>query len=495
MRRRSLLRAFVLLGAAACGGVHNTHDAAGAVDATVDATIDAPPAAPNADIATTLQCGPNPPVGDGGRAELQLATLDPAAFPDARCNDGSPAVFYFRPYTGAANRNKWVLNLHGGGSCNSAASCAARWCGCSTTVKCPYAEDTTNFDRSNMMGARPPKQSGDGVFLRGGTGVQTNPIGDWNQAEFVYCSSDAWRGTTKGVSFSTVNPMTNDPVTYTIDFLGAKILDADLAWLRHDGAAAPIYTLDGGATAMPDLDDATDVIVTGDSGGGEGTITNLDYIHDLLAAHTTQPSPPIVAGLIDAIVGVDRAPLDYGTYKIPQVRTYDQYLTLRAQGSPVALGARLDESCRSIHATDPRICHDESHVIRNHVTTPFFVRMALRDSQIGGNYVESMLRLPDMVTPLTINNFAVRLHDELTLFGSLGGEEALAKEPGVFAPGCTKHDTIHDNSDTYLTTITDGGGTVHRLMSVFERWRTGAAGATVVITQSPTLDDTQCPNN
>ncbi len=485
-----IVLAVVLCGIVACGGGHHGGVDAAAGDDASDASPDAPPFDTGADIADTLQCGPNDPVGPGNAAEFQLATIDLSVFPDALCNDGTPAVAYFRPYNGEANRNKWLLNLHGGGSCGSGPSCAARWCNCANTTVCPYVETPTGFDRSTMTNERSPMKSADGIFLRGGTGAQTNPLGDWNQVVFLYCSSDTWRGNLKGVTMSATNPVTGEPVTFKLNFLGSKILDGDIAWLRQDGVPGLVYTLGGGSMPMPDLDDATDVVVSGDSAGGAGVIHRLDYMRELLAAHTNNASPPAVSGLIDAYIGIDREPLDYGTFIVPQVRSYDDYLTLKASAT-VASGARLDESCLQQHAADARICHDEMHVIRNHVTTPFFVRMALRDSLIGGGYVEEMLRLPDM-TPLTINNFAVRLHDELAEFDTLAGEETPTKEPGVFAPACTDHDTIHTTLDTYGTTITPMNGTAQRLMPVFESWRIGTGNPPNVLTESLTLDDTEC---
>jgi hypothetical protein len=476
-----------------CGGGHQQPEADAGPHA--DAGVDAAPDDTGADIATTLVCGPTPQVGSGGSAEFQLATIDTTNFPDALCNDGTPAVLYFRPYSGEANRNKWVLNLHGGGSCGSGPSCAARWCNCSDTKTCPYVKEPTNFNRLTMTNASPPQKAADGVFHRGGTGAQANPIGDYNQVEFTYCSSDAWQGSVKGVSLSATNPVTGEQVTFKVNFLGAKILDADLASLRQDGVPALAYTLDGKSTAMPDLDDADEVIVTGDSAGGAGVIQSLDLIAETLKAHNASPGALRVYGLIDAIVGIERSVLDYSTYYVPEVHSYDEYLTLRSMSADEP-GSRKDASCLALHAADPRICADTNHVIRHHVTTPFFVRMALRDSLIGGGYVAEML-LDPMHQPLTINSFALRLHDELTGFAQLSttAEEgdAFTKEPGVFGPACTKHDTIHENGETFSTTITPPNGTPQRVLGVFDNWRTGQGTPTNILTESTTLADTNCP--
>lgn len=485
----------VLAGCGGDGAKHNP-DAAmadAATDAASDGATDAAGDAAmtqEADIATTLQCGPTPATPPL-QMDMQKAIIDTAKFPDALCNDGTPAVIYYRPYTGAANRNKWVLNFHGGGSCSNAAECAARWCNCANTTQCPFTTETTNFDRLTMTNARSATIGGNGVFERGGTGVLANPIGDYNQVEFEYCTSDTWRGNLRGVEFTTPNPKTGASVTYHINFLGAKVADADIAWLRQDGVAGLVYTLGGANTPMPDLDDASDVIVTGDSAGGVGLVFNLDRIRDDLVAHNTSAAQLRVSGLMDASTGPDRSTLDYGTYAVSTVRTYDQYLTWRNQ-SP----GRGDASCLARHMADPRICADDTHVLRNHVTTPFFIRMALRDSQISGNYIAEMLRTPNLM-PITANSFGLRLHDELGTFGSLPSmaEEGglMSKAPGVFAPGCTKHDTIRESTQTFGTTITPAGGSALTLLTVFENWRNASGTPTVLLTESVTLADTTCP--
>lgn len=63
--------------------------------------------------------------------------------------------------------------------------------------------------------------------------------------------------------------------------------------------------------------------------------------------------------------------------------------------------------------------------------------------------------------------------------------------PGVFAPACTQHDTIHDDGEVYGTTITPDGGSALRLFDVFDTWRNGGS-PTAVLTQKPNREDTHC---
>jgi hypothetical protein len=448
-----------------------------------------------ATIRTALSCGPDPDVGPGASSGMQRFEVDTKRFPDALCNDGSGATFYFRPYKGETNRNKWVLNLHGGGTCGSGPSCAARWCSCDSKEKCPFVEEPTNFSRGTMINAGPPIKDANGIWLRDDP-ARPNPLGDYNQVVFDYCSSDAWRGSARAVAFTATNPKTGEPATFSLHFLGAKILDANLTTLRQDGVGPLTFSQGGASVAMPDLDDADEVVVSGDSAGGSGVITNLDYMSELLHAKSTRPLK--VYGLIDAVVGPDMSKLDYGAHVAEQVRSYEQLLALSTK-SPIDPSARHDASCQSWHKANApgteAACNDESHVIRHHVTTPFFVRMALRDSLISRTYIDQGLR-DSAQQPLTVQSWAVILQGELAKLDQLPStaEEgaAMTRAPGVFAPGCTKHDTIHSTPDTFGTTITPAGGSALRLLQVFTSWQSGAQPSSV-LTQSPTLADTVCP--
>jgi hypothetical protein len=300
---------------------------------------------------------------------------------------------------------------------------------------------------------------------------------------------------------TTVNPRTNAPVTFTINFLGARVLDAHIATLRHAGVPGLSYTIGGGAVAMPDLDEATEVIFTGDSAGGFGLMSNLDYLRTTLEAANVNcqgagACPLATHGLLDASVGPEMSKLDFGTFIQPSVRSYQDYLTLWS-AFVFSPGARLDASCEAFHAVDPLICNDVTHVLRHHITTPFFVRMALRDVMIAGDhYIDPGMRNPDL-TPVTLATFARTLHDELTTFANLSGtaEEGsqFTREPGVFAPSCTYHDTIHNTLETFGTTITPPAGVPRRLIGVFDNWRTGSGTPTNLLTESPTRADTTCP--
>jgi hypothetical protein len=207
-----------------------------------------------------------------------------------------------------------------------------------------------------------------------------------------------------------------------------------------------------------------------------------------------------VVGLVDAITGPELQPLDFSTSAGADagVDTYDEYIAATSR-SPASTG-RGDESCRTVHAGDAGICTDVSHVVRHHVTTPFFVRMALFDSLISRSYDELGVRDPalgpfsftDAGIPRT---FGLVLRSELGQFPSLPttAEEgaSMSVAPGVFAPACFKHDTIHTDTEVYGVTITTDAGVTLRLFDVFTAWRNGTQPS-AVLTSSMTLSDTVC---
>lgn len=460
---------------------------------------------PEADIQTALDCGRPMGIGTGGRTgDLELHQVDLGTFPDALCNDGTAAVLHYRPHRGAENANRWVISLRGGGTCGSAESCAARWCSCDGRTPCPGTTVETNFTLDNMSGGGAGGITGHGVMLR--DVASPHSLDDYNHVQLTYCSSDGWSGNARGVTFATTHPRTGEPVTYTLHFLGSRILDADLRILRQDGVAPLVYTLEeGGATRqMPDLDEATEVVMVGDSAGGAGVINNLDLIRDTLREHHVGGGgDPEVVGIIDAIVGPDLSRLDWtSSIGAPAIASYSAYVDASAGTAPNA-GARHDASCLSWHAehrpgTEAE-CGDMMHVIRHHVTTPFFVRMALLDRLISRNYFEAGLVDPDLgAFEADARVFALVTQRELSDFPMLP-DSALTEEademtvaPGVFAPACVDHDTIHTDAQVFDVTIDPTGTTPYRFFDVYDAWR-GGGEPSAVLTNDPTRADTFCP--
>src|SRR5688500_9937153 len=108
-------------------------------------------------------------------------TIDNGRYPQALCNDGSPAVFYFVPHTAAEDRGKWIVFLQGGGGCGGGQDCAERWCSIDT-----------NFGMDKMTSTLTKPSIRAGGFL---SPDPRNRFGSWNRVLIHYCSSDGWTGT------------------------------------------------------------------------------------------------------------------------------------------------------------------------------------------------------------------------------------------------------------------------------------------------------------
>lgn len=473
--------------------------------ADLDAGLDAPPDVPGMDggastanIEDALHCGTPFPVGGVGRmGELELHQIDTAAFPDALCNDGSAAILYYRPYRGEANRNRWVIGLRGGGQCSSAETCAARWCSCTGAAACPNTTSFTNFDLNNMSGGGRRGSNPGGILHRDG---DPNPLEDYNHVQLIYCSSDSWIGNARAVTYTTTHPIDGGDVTFSMHFLGAQILEADLRTLRQDGPAALVYSLDGAPVTMPDLDEAVEVVVAGDSAGGAGVIHHLDGIAATLREHHVGPGEPEVLGLVDAVVGPDWSRLDWSmsAFAAAGYDTYDEVVTALASTASNT-GAFRDESCVAHHASDglDDRCVDLTHVLHHHVTTPFFVRMALLDGLISENY-ESYGADPVLGpftstagVPLTFARVLARELNGLATLPADAEEDAVTVVPGVFAPACPDHDTIYVDAEVYTASVDPTGTMPLELFDVWTAWRGGST--TPVVTASPTRADTTCP--
>lgn len=405
-------------------------------------------------IDEALDCGTMGDAGGiGGGTALQRVDLDLDRFPHAHCNDGTPGFFYFRPATSAETADKWIIQLQGGGSCDSGEACFERWCSVDTA-----------FGMQGMTATASPVQGiRDGGILNRAMGVQ-NPLADYNQVFVRYCSSDTWSGTAGDVVLTAPHPVTGEDVTARLFFEGRNIVDAVLTTLRQDGAPALSYTLDGGSTALSDLDDATFVSLAGASGGGAGTIFNADRVGELLREHNTAcqagTCPLEYRVLIDSIFGPTRETLDYTqTPLCTELGLCDyaaHYSSVYSDGDWVMKGSIEEASCATYHAADGELwrCADAGHVVRNHVTTPLFVRMGLADSLISDSYVEPGFAYNgERVDIRLFGNLVAEQLVALTDPANAEEGDAFTVAPGVFGPACPRHETLSDDGSTYETTV------------------------------------------
>ncbi len=441
-------------------------------DAPDSATDTLDPAPPT--VGDVFDCGRT---GAGGLAagnddvRLVRHDVDLDVYPDALCNDGTGAVFYYRPHVGAEHADRWVIQLQGGGGCKTAQECANRWC-----------RVDTNFGMNTMTSnGLPDTTDGKGILAR----RVENPHGDWNQVFVKFCSSDAWSGRARDVDVEAMHPVNGgDAVPYRIHFLGHQILEAVIGTLRAD--AGTTLTFDD--VAMPNLRDAEEVAFVGASAGGNGVVNNLDWLADELA-------PTVVRGLVDSAFFPELGQLDHSASLACIEHGHCDYESFaRANDERSPYDALLDASCVASHEAvgAEYVCSDTSHVLRHHLTTPFFVRMGLQDSLLSSGFVELGFGVgepgpSDLLTFATTVRRELLAHETLPLSAEEGA--AISVAPGAYGPSCAKHETLRSDPNTYDVTVRSDGED-HAFMDVYQAWRTGGT-PTVIATSNPTAD--VCP--
>ena len=455
-------------------------------DASTDSTNDVSPETVPL-IGEVLDCGVFDETGSipPGTSATPLigVTLDTTQFPDALCNDGSPAIMYVRPAETAAGASRWVLQLVGGGGCSSPDICAQRWCGVGTSLSGTQMSSTNAPNQTNGLGifARPSEYDV----------PSPQPFADANQVLLKYCSSDIWRGTARDVLMDTVHPRSGEEVQFRAHFLGRRILEAAILTLRQDGVEPIDYRPT--SSRMPDLDDASEVVLAGASAGGGGTTYNLDWL-----STTLQVSNPevVVRGLIDSTFGPSGIEFDFSESTLcleREICSAQALFELKQSAQTDFWAAAAEESCRDFHAStgDGWLCASDTHVMLNHLGNPFFVRQGLSDPLISEMFVESgaLYEGNDVV----MSTFATLVRSNMDRLGDLANtsEEApTGLTAGAFGPQCPKHETLRHTENTFFATIRTSPGERYAMFDVWNAWLADEDRG-ILYTREPS--DTSCP--
>ena len=197
------------------------------------------------------------------RADMALTLFDPSS--GALCSDGSPAGFYFEA-SASGDNSKWVIELEGGGICESYDDCVSR--------------QGSDLGSSKNWG---PFITDGGQNSRNCT---VNPdFCDFNHVFLPYCSGDIWSGNQTEAS----NPFgdgSGGPRKFV--FAGHTILQAAVAELKaYVGSAG---------------EGVKEILLEGCSAGGIGTFTNADWVAAQFPKATVRANPQ--AGYFG--LGIDR---------------------------------------------------------------------------------------------------------------------------------------------------------------------------------------------
>jgi hypothetical protein len=194
-----------------------------------------------------------------GALTMPRTLFDASKYPDAVCNDGSPAGYYFVESTSGSS--DWLLFQQGGGWCYDAASCAKR-----------------SGDLTSSKGWA-ATQDLHGIF----DSVEPH-IAAMNKIFVPYCSSDGWAGN--------VGP---NPAVRGWSFRGHDIVTALIAEATG--------TLGMGAVK------GTRVMYGGCSAGARGALFNIDRMGSILTNALPAGNLARFGGLLDSCFWVDQEPM------------------------------------------------------------------------------------------------------------------------------------------------------------------------------------------
>jgi hypothetical protein len=199
------------------------------------------------------QPAPEPPPGEALPKTFAYRSLDTSVYPNAVCNDGSPAGYYLEAGTDAST---WVVMLEGGSWCGSDAECQGR---------APALSSSKGIAKTIAP-----------TGILSGDAKQNPHFASANRIDVPYCTSDVFSGTTGPTGGKT-----------NFSFQGKAVLAAIVDDLfKHYGF---------GATGQRAL-------LAGVSAGGVSVLTNVGRF----AAAVPNVK---VSGLVDAGFLPDVAPL------------------------------------------------------------------------------------------------------------------------------------------------------------------------------------------
>ena len=165
-------------------------------------------------------------------ATLTLTSLSSA--PDARCNDGTPAAYYWQ--AGANSSSLWLIFLESGGWCYDQTSCSKR---------SPDQTSSKNYPATYDLS---------GIFAS-----DDARLADANLVYLPYCTSDAYVGDRDGPIWAAAA----DNSVFQGGFHGAAVVAAVLDSLLQ-------------SRGLGDAAGTTEVLFSGFSAGGRGAMFNCD---------------------------------------------------------------------------------------------------------------------------------------------------------------------------------------------------------------------------
>lgn len=387
--------------------------------------------------------GPSAQAAQQSAVRVEINETD---YPHARCNDDTKASYYLRGAgpDGAVSGRKWLIFLHGGGSCESDASCAERWydpTGGGDGIIGYHANMTTSTGATKNF-------NGEGILDFDGTDAWaapgSSPFAGFNRIMVPYCSSDKWSGRNTGsrqVDYAafvgtqvtigdktvTIGNPANLPALTSIRFSGRWIAEAVVDLVMNGGVPSGKKTrsaTDPVSEAPATAED--EVVISGSSAGGGGVIRNLDNLAGIVHQAAANVK---VFGVIDAsnaVGAVDDASLTGDV----------DHAAASFYGATSA--EEVDTSClRSNPLETSHRCFNSLVVLKSFIETPHFVVQTAFDGVIHGALQQAIaLQLSATLPALQAEALAEQVIRNQVSLGAreLGGGVANPQHVGWFIP-------------------------------------------------------------
>jgi hypothetical protein len=302
----------------------------------------------------------------------------------------------------------------------------------------------------------PPTIGGQGIF----SPEAANQFNGWNKVYAYYCSSDEWSGRNTDKVFADPNFPSPPNPAYSVTFRGATIFDAIISTLRSGTLTYCIDYIENECHTMPDLDNASMVLLAGSSAGANGVKHNLDRFREKLTGPGNPAANPDmqVRGVFDAGGFSFASNLPWPTEG--PFTSYEQYVIDQWENVyQYAWNARLDASCLSQNPLELQYrCADTTHVLRHHITTPFFNRVDLQDPHGTGTYKEMFYATPPYEEDVPYERVAKDVADLLADIGN------------VFGPRCEQHIALVYNNPFFVQQAPDASSVLHTYHDTLWQW-------------------------
>jgi len=252
----------------------------------------------------------------------------------ARCLDGSPPAYYYRPGIGEG-ASKWLLHLQGGGWCVSTGDCANR-------------ANSSLGSSNSWPRTGPPTADGGAAGILSADPIINPHFANWSVAFLGYCDGGSYAG-----SVSDPVPVGNGDVIF---YRGRHILDEFVSKLLSSGVSS-----------------ASEVILSGCSAGGLAAFLHADYVGSLLPKSVRYSAAP-GAGFFLA---------DFPAY----TGGYEYLSNYKWVASAMNVTPNVNAGCVAYYATQPDAlwkCFTAPYTLP-FITTPTFVSNSLADSWQASN--------------------------------------------------------------------------------------------------------------